>query len=296
MYVHHLRRIDISKGFNCLAHHTVYNAILGQFHRIDNMASATPALLLVHGGWHIPENYSKLTTALEADGYEVHIPAMPTMNGARPPTADLTTDTAFIHEYAEKLADAGRTIIALMHSYGGQVGTNALGDLGFEARAERGLKGGVVYLIYMCASALTKGVAMMDLVKEFGHDSLVPLAFDFADDGTVLSRHPKELLVGAGVEDEEADEYVSLLERWNGQPMYQPLTSEPAWKGISVLYIYTTQDMTLPLDYQKAMVEKMRSEGRDIDTIEIEAGHSPTVTKSKEIVDAINQVAIKLKV
>ena len=48
------------------------------------------------------------------------------MNEARPPNADLATDTAMVRGDVESLVDAGRTVIAIMHSYGGQVGTNAL--------------------------------------------------------------------------------------------------------------------------------------------------------------------------
>jgi pimeloyl-ACP methyl ester carboxylesterase len=256
------------------------------------MASTKPTLVLVHGGWHVPSTYSKLTSALESSGYEVHIPPMPSMNGARPPTADLATDTAFIRLYVEKLADAGRTVIALMHSYGGQVGTNALASIGLEARAKRGVKGGVAHLIYMCAFALTEGVAMLDKVKEFGHEHLMPLAFDFADDGTVLSRDPKTLLIGHGAEDAEAEEYVSSFRLWNGTTMSQPLTG-CAWREIPVTYICTTQDMTTPFDYQMSMVEKMRAEGRHVDTVELETGHSPNLTKTNEVVEVINQVAAK---
>jgi pimeloyl-ACP methyl ester carboxylesterase len=258
------------------------------------MTSSKPTIVLVHGGWHVPSTYSKLTNALESAGYEVHVPALPSMNGARPPTADLATDTAFIRSYVEKLADAGRTVIAIMHSYGGQVATNALTSLGLEIRAKRGLKGGVAHLVYMCAFALTEGVSMIDKVKEFGHEHLLPLAFDFADDGTVLNRDPKMLLIGPGVEDVEAEAYVSSLRVWNGATMSQPL-KECAWREIPVTYIYTTQDMTTPFDYQKSMVEKMRDEGQEVDTVELETGHSPNLTRTKEVVDAINQVAGRLQ-
>lgn len=154
------------------------------------------------------------------------------------------------------------------------------------------MKGGVAHLIYMCAFALTEGVAMLDKVKEFGHEHLMPLAFDFADDGTVLSRDPKTLLIGHGAEDAEAEQYVSSFRLWNGTTMFQPLTG-CAWREIPVTYICTTQDMTTPFDYQMSMVEKMRAEGRHVDTVELETGHSPNLTKTNEVVEVINQVAAK---
>ena len=73
---------------------------------------------------------------------------------------------------------------------------NTFTNLGRETRAKRDLKRGVGYLFYRFAFALTDGVSIFDKVKEFWHEHLLPLAFDFADDGTVLNRDPKTLLIG----------------------------------------------------------------------------------------------------
>lgn len=105
----------------------------------------------------MPENYSKLTKALEAAGHEVHVPRHPSMNQERPPTAGLAEDTANMRSYVKKLVESGRRVIALLHSYGGQVGTNALHGLGLEGRSAKGLLGGVSDLVYMGAFALPEG-------------------------------------------------------------------------------------------------------------------------------------------
>lgn len=250
------------------------------------MATAKPTLILIHGGWHIPKSYSKLTDALESAGYDIYVPALPSMNGARPPTANLATDTEYIRSYVESFLNDGKIVVVLMHSYGGQVGSNALYGLGFQDRAMKSLPGGVARLIYITAFAMPEGKSMMDKVQEFGHMDLIPLAFDFADDDTCVNRDPKMLLIGPGVENEEAEAYVSTLVRWNGKTMYEPL-SHCAWKEIPVTYIYTTQDMTVPFDYQKSMVQNLQSVGREVQTIELETGHCPNLTMTKEVVDAI---------
>ena len=135
------------------------------------------------------------------------------MNEARPPNADLATDTALVRGYVESLVDAGRIVIAMIHSYGGQVGTNALYGLGLNNRSQQGLSGGVVHLVYMCAFAMPEGGLMVSKVQEFGHEHLLPLAFDFAEDNSCVDRDPKGLLVGPSIEDSEADKYVSSLAR-----------------------------------------------------------------------------------
>lgn len=36
-------------------------------------------ILIVHGAWHVPGSYKKLTNSLEAAGYAVHVPRLPSM-------------------------------------------------------------------------------------------------------------------------------------------------------------------------------------------------------------------------
>ncbi|KAI1125837.1 Alpha/beta hydrolase fold-1 [Nemania abortiva] len=248
-----------------------------------------PTLFIVHGGWHVPESYRKLTTALESQGYEVHLPRLPSTNGARPPNSDLYTDSLLVRNYVESLVRAGRTVVVLMHSYGGQVGTNALHGLGLEARAKQGQPGGISHLIYMTAYAVPEGGAMMDKVKEFNNMDLVPIVFDFADDDTCLFRDPKGLMVGPGLDEAEIDEYVGTFVRWNGKGMYQA-TKAAAWRDIPTSYIYTTTDTTVPLPYQKNIVEGVEKAGRKVQTFELETGHCPNVTATEGVVEIVNKI------
>ncbi|KAF2713005.1 alpha/beta-hydrolase [Pleomassaria siparia CBS 279.74] len=251
------------------------------------MASPKPTIVIVSGGWHVPDSYSKLTNALNSAGYEVFVPQLPSMNGARPPNANLETDTDAIRSFVENLVNKGHNVAALMHSYGGQVGTNALYGLGKGGSAGAG---GVSQLIYMTAFAQAEGWSMIDKVEEFGQGNLIPLAFDFADDKTVVSRDPKTLLVGnTTLPDAEVDAYVNNLVRWNGQSMYDRIR-KTAWREIPVSYIYTTQDMTVPFDYQRSMVEVMRKAGQKVRTFEVETGHCPNFSATSDVVNAVKEI------
>ena len=44
------------------------------------MSATKPTLVIIPGGWHVPETYEKLITALEKEGYEVHCPRLPSTN------------------------------------------------------------------------------------------------------------------------------------------------------------------------------------------------------------------------
>lgn len=250
-----------------------------------------PEILIVHGGWHVPESYAKLVKGLETAGYTVHIPALPSINEARPPTADLYTDTTQIRDYATKLVDSGKKIIALAHSYGGQVATNSLVGLG--ATSRRGKPGYVAQIIYMAAFALPEGGSMIKKVEEFGHGHLIPLVFDFAEDDTVLSRDPKALIVGPGLTDDELQKYVDTLTLWNGKCMYNEI-SNSAWREIPVTYIKCAMDATTPIDYQKNMIENMEKDGVTVKTFELSTGHCPNVTKTDDVVNIVTGVAAKV--
>lgn len=41
--------------------------------------STKPVIVIISGGWHVPASYAKLTKALEAAGFEVHVPLLPSM-------------------------------------------------------------------------------------------------------------------------------------------------------------------------------------------------------------------------
>ncbi|KAI1126011.1 alpha/beta-hydrolase [Nemania abortiva] len=253
------------------------------------MASKQPTIVIIPGAWHTPSSYSKLVKALQSTGYEVHVPEMPSMNGTRPPDSDLDKDTAFIRAFVEDLINKGRVVAVLMHSYGGQVGSNALLGLGPKSRAEKGAPGGVSTLIYMCAFAMSEGCSMMSIVEEFGQTDRVKMAIDTAEDGTSVHRYPRDRIIGTYDDETEAQEYLLTLKRWNGKIMYEKI-HRSAWKEIPTCYIHTTKDIVVPHGLQKIMVDRMQKTGLcQVRTVEIEAGHTPHLTALVAVKNAIDQ-------
>jgi len=251
-------------------------------------------IIIVHGGWHKPISYNKLTKSLEGHGFKVHIPALPTMSDQRPPTADLETDSAFIRDFVTKVSDAGIKTIVIMHSYGGQVGTNSLFGLGAKQRASEGKLGGVVELVYMTGFAMLEGTSMTGWVESQGHGDLLPLAFDFQDSGLVYSRDPKTLLVGTDLlPEDEMEAYIATFTTWASKSWSDPLT-HCAWRDIPVTYIQTLNDMTILIDYQKKFCEQMRDAGTRVDEVALETGHCPNVTATDKVAEAVLAVAAKV--
>ena len=107
-----------------------------------------PTILLIHGAWHYPSLYAPFCKSLEALGYEVVCPRLLSCNDAVPPTKFLHDDVALIRGTAQSLLDEGKRVVAVMHSYGGMVGTDALHGLPIQ------------HLIYMTAFVPPSGKSL----------------------------------------------------------------------------------------------------------------------------------------
>ncbi|KAG8156591.1 hypothetical protein KVR01_013542 [Diaporthe batatas] len=258
--------------------------------------SNKPAIIIISGAFGTPKSYGKLATALESDGYEVHVPQIPTNSEIRPPTAGLAEDTAFIRSYVKGLVTAGRNVVAIGHSWGGQLMSNALCGLGLKARSAQGLEGGVSALVYMAAFALPKGTSTFGKLCEFGASADdAHLLFDMAEDGTIVLRDSKhEPFLGLrepGIEESEIEAYIQTCSRWNGRAMTEPLKNE-AWREIPVAYIHTTKDAAVPYAVQQSMVEAVEKAGHHVRTFTLESAHSPYFTATSGVVDAINKIIL----
>jgi pimeloyl-ACP methyl ester carboxylesterase len=142
----------------------------------------------------------------------------------------------------------------------------------------------------MAAYALSEGFSMMDKVKEFNDESLIPVAFDTAEDGTSFPCNPEMMSARnpAAITPED-QAYANMLVRWSSSCMYQPLEN-CAWRDIPVTYIRTKTDVLIPPPYQDSMVETMRKEGAQVRVFELDSGHCPHETAPDEVVDIINKV------
>jgi hypothetical protein len=71
---------------------------------VSSMATNNKSsLFIIRGAFHTPASYQKLITALDSDGYEVHVLLLPSCNQNRPPNADLTSDTDLVRGYVQSL-------------------------------------------------------------------------------------------------------------------------------------------------------------------------------------------------
>lgn len=126
-------------------------------HRLHLLVSGTMgalSIVIVPAASAVPLIYERVIDGVVANGYDsqvLHIPSVGLVgNGIRegsPPT--MYDDAAFVAACVNDLADAGRDILLVMHSYGGTAGTQSAQRLSKSERQKQGKNGGIVDLAYM---------------------------------------------------------------------------------------------------------------------------------------------------
>ena len=107
-----------------------------------------PTILLVGGAWHTADYLKPLATALEAADYPTLTLALPSVD-ARPAKLGFEADVALVRSTASELVADGKHIFAVLHSFGGIVGTEALQGLGKASTKGMGAVLGLVYIATM---------------------------------------------------------------------------------------------------------------------------------------------------
>lgn len=270
-----------------------------------------PVVLLIHGAWHTPAHYYPLLHALTVAGFLTLCPQLPTCNNIVPPPYSLADDVGMVREVALDLADRGHPIIALMHSYGGVVGTEALAGLGWHARRKYRPNdseevehpvGGVVALVYMASFLLPVGFS---LATPFG-GKLPPFMTEYPD-GTCSMKDPYIRFFSADTNSEQAkspkefsmQESPSCL---SSSLLIAHLTNHPTAAqttvitraayldtDMSTIYIICEKDLALVPEAQRSIVDMARGNGVHVYQETCQGGHSAFLSVPGEIVTIVQR-------
>ena len=246
-----------------------------------------PALVLVHGGWHVPQHYVDFLQRLELAGYEVSCPLLPSCDETKRIGTGLSDDVKVIRDRISPLINSSRDIIMLLHSYGGAVGTEAVQGLSHNERADGGLAGGVVHIIYMCAFMLQVGESVAS--ASLPRPDPDPVELDEATGTTFLCQPTIPLFYG-DIEIEKARDAEKLLVRQSGKAQMDAITY-PAWQFIPTTYLRTEQDAVLFPNWQDRQIKAVLESGTIIEVETFKAGHSPFLSIPDEMVAAVERVA-----
>jgi hypothetical protein len=127
----------------------------------ESTTNDKPVILIVPGSFSNASSYYALVDKIQSLGSEASVHNLPSTNRHAPEEpASLQDDAVFFRNIIEKLADQGKDIVVVMHSYGGVVGSEAVKGVAKAERQKSGKLGGAIKLVYVTAVVLPVGVSM----------------------------------------------------------------------------------------------------------------------------------------
>jgi hypothetical protein len=144
---------------------------------------AKPTIVLSTGSFGYPSAYDAVVSLLKPHNITMHIPHLPTVGpapkqGRDGPAPSMFEDAKLLASTCEKLADEGKDIVLMAHSYGGIPMTECVKGLTKREREAQGRKGGIVRLGYVTAMVAPVGRACMDLLAEVPEENRMDFAIN----------------------------------------------------------------------------------------------------------------------
>ena len=123
--------------------------------------SAKPSIVVVPGSFSPAYLYDNVIAALTANGYEAQTIEMPSVGRkGSSPAATMAEDAAHIQSATSKLANEGKDVILVTHSYGGVPGTESVKGIRKAERENEGMKGGVIRIVYLTSLIVPVGFSV----------------------------------------------------------------------------------------------------------------------------------------
>lgn len=258
--------------------------------------SSKPCVVLVHGSWHQPRHWEPISERLGAAGYDVVAVDLPSCSGVAMDDAAVQDITA-IRKAIENFTAAGRDVVVVMHSYGGFVGSEAIGEYMEARNAEEAAtastgtaspRGKIVHLVYVAAMILERGVSTA--TEPFSGRMPVDLA-----DGLVYSLAPYTNFYNT-TPPPVARRAIGLIRPQSISPATHPCKHR-GWADydIPLTYLECTQDFALSCEKDQArFLGRLEKAGLTSFTKKtLDCDHSPWLSKQEEFWSILTEVLEK---
>ncbi|OKP01369.1 hypothetical protein PENSUB_7359 [Penicillium subrubescens] len=214
-----------------------------------------PIILIVPGGFTLPELYSDVITHVASKGYPIEALHLPSVGYKTSVPGTMQDDAAFIASEISKHADEGKDVVLIAHSYGGLPATESAKELSKADRQRQGKSGG--------------------LDDGWLHQTDISTAVSY-----VFNDLPKK----------QAEKWAKMSTRHSGSTFPASL-SHAGFKDVPVSYLLCTKDLAQEPELQRASIAMMERQGGKVDVTEIDAGHAPNASRPKEVADWIISIA-----
>ncbi len=127
-----------------------------------------PTFLFVPGAWHLPAYFDPLIAYCSAHGYPSVAVTLPAVNSS-PAVTSLQPDVDTVAAALAALLNGGSDVVVVMHSYGGMVGTDAVGRAVKELADADGNYGSNTFarirrLVYVAARVPLEGQTILNMM------------------------------------------------------------------------------------------------------------------------------------
>lgn len=229
-----------------------------------------PTVVLVHGSFADASSWGGVVQRLEAS----NIPVKAIVN----PLRGLESDTAYV---ASAISQTPGPVLAVGHSYGGAVVTNAA------SKADN-----VVGLVYVAAFAPDEGETLGELVSTSKESALMPAiqptsyptgqgaetAMEYAIDPAKFHD-----VFAHDLGSEESD-VLAVSQRPTAAATLTDKTARPAWKTLPSWAVVGKGDKAIGADLVRSMAQRAGA-----DTVEIDGSHVIMISQPAAVTDVIQQ-------
>jgi pimeloyl-ACP methyl ester carboxylesterase len=224
-------------------------------------------VVLVHGAFADASSWNGVIERLQAEGVNVTAPANP-LRG-------ISADSAYIASFIRQIDGP---VVAVGHSYGGAVITNAATDAT-----------NVVGLVYVAAFAPDEGEAL-GAVEAGSKDSvlnsaLVPRQYPAADGGPAMEFFIDPAKARDAFAGDLSDRQAALIaatQRPVAELGFSEPTGPPAWRGLPSWAVVATGDRAAGTDVVRSMAERAGAR-----ITEVEGSHVIMISQPEAVTDVI---------
>jgi pimeloyl-ACP methyl ester carboxylesterase len=231
------------------------------------MSETTPTVVLVHGAFADASSWNGVIPILQANGVQVTAPPNPLRGIAH--------DSAYV---ASVFAQIEGPVLAVGHSYGGAVITNAAADAK-----------NVVGLVYVAAFAPDEG-ELLGAVEAGSKDSvlnsaLVPRQYPTSDGAQATEFYIDPAKARDAFAGDLSDQQAALIaatQRPVSELAFSEANGPPAWKHLPAWAVVATGDKAAGTDVVRSMAERAGAK-----ITEVEGSHVIMVSQPQAVTSVI---------
>jgi len=254
-----------------------------------------PTVLLVHGAWHGSWCWKFQIPELERLGYATETVDLPCTSG----TAGKTQfdDAAAVRSALESLLALGKRVVVVAHSYGGPMACGAIAGLSEVDRGAKGLPGGVLGMIALCAYVFPGGMDQGAAIKSLG--GLPYVDWDTPAEGLFQCKDPRGMFFPPDVSEDMVEWALPQLQP-QSMAANMGIVPPQAWQddrnydGL-LGYIRTPNDPIIPIADQDAMVAGAGGADKWVVRTLEGSGHSPFLSRPRDVASAVDEIVTEFE-